>query len=50
MKRERVELRSFGKKLKEIRLQHKLTQEIFADKMNVSLDTVKNWEQGVSHS
>ena len=49
MKRERVELRSFGKKLKEIRLQHKLTQEMFADKMNVSLDTVKNWEQGYNY-
>lgn len=49
MKRERVKLRSFGEKLKEIRLQYGLTQDKFADEMNVSLDTVKNWEQGYNY-
>lgn len=50
MKRERVKLRSFGDKLKKLRNIRGLTQEKFADEMNISLDTVKNWEQGVSHS
>lgn len=50
MKRERVKLRSFGEKLKRIRTKCGLTQDKFADEMNISLDTVKNWEQGVSHS
>ena len=46
MKRERVKLRSFGDKLKKLRNIRGLTQEKFADEMNISLDTVKNWEQG----
>lgn len=49
MKRERVKLRSFGKKLKIVRKQHGLTQEVFAEKMSVSLDTVKNWEQSYNY-
>ncbi len=49
MNRERVKLRSFGEKLKIIRKQHGLTQEVFAEKMCVSLDTVKNWEQSYNY-
>ena len=49
MKRERVKLRSFGDKLKKLRNIRGLTQEKFADEMNISLDTVKNWEQGYNY-
>ena len=49
MKRERVKLRSFGEKLKEIRIEFGLTQDKFANELNVSLDTVKNWEQGYNY-
>ena len=49
MKRERVKLRSFGEKLKEVRQQQGLTQDKFADELNISLDTVKNWEQGYNY-
>lgn len=49
MKRERVKLRSFGDKLKILRNERELTQEQFSNKMNVSLDTVKNWEQGYNY-
>lgn len=49
MKRERVKLRSFGDKLKKIRIQYGMTQDNFADEMNISLDTVKNWEQGYNY-
>ncbi len=57
MKRERVKLRTLGERIKELRETKKgslkehgqkigLTQQEFANEMNVSLDTVKNWEQG----
>ena len=49
MRRERVKLRSFGEKLKRIRTKCGLTQDKFADEMNISLDTVKNWEQGYNY-
>ena len=49
MKRERVKLRSLGEKLKEIRIQYQLTQDKLANELNVSLDTVKNWEQGYNY-
>lgn len=49
MKRERVKLRSFGEKLKRIRTKYGLTQDKFANEMNISLDTVKNWEQGYNY-
>lgn len=49
MKRERVKLRSFGNKLKKIRAQYKLTQCQFANEIGVTLDTVKNWEQGYNY-
>jgi transcriptional regulator with XRE-family HTH domain len=49
LKRERVKLRSFGEKLKRIRTKCGLTQDKFADEMNISLDTVKNWEQGYNY-
>ena len=49
LKRERVKLRSFGEKLKRIRTKCGLTQGKFADEMNISLDTVKNWEQGYNY-
>ncbi|MCD8224759.1 MAG: helix-turn-helix domain-containing protein [Clostridiales bacterium] len=47
MKRGRVKLRSLGEKIKLSRKEKLgLTQQEFADKLNISLDTVKNWEQG----
>lgn len=44
-----MKLRSFGEKLKEIRIEFGLTQDKFANELNVSLDTVKNWEQGYNY-
>lgn len=64
MKRKRVVLRCFGKNLKELRKKYTwyqmddkgtyyenvgLSQEEFADQFGVSLDTVKNWEQGFNY-
>ena len=33
-----------GKKLKEARLNRNLTQEVIAEKLNVSRQTISNWE------
>ena len=33
-----------GKKLKEARLNRDLTQEVIAEKLNVSRQTISNWE------
>lgn len=63
MKRERVKLHSLGKKIKELRknkikeyhgthsdLEFKgITQADLAKTFNVSIDTVKNWEQGYNY-
>lgn len=62
MKRERVKLRIVGERIKSLRSNIKIqaqdayeevavgmTQEQFAEKMDVSLDTVKNWEQGYNY-
>ncbi|MCD7981559.1 MAG: helix-turn-helix domain-containing protein [Clostridiales bacterium] len=47
MRKGRVKLRSLGEKIKLLRKEKLgLTQQEFADKLNISLDTVKNWEQG----
>ena len=39
-----------GKKLKEARLNRDLTQEVIAEKLNVSRQTISNWENGVSQT
>lgn len=49
MRKERVLLRSFGEKLKILRKKEHLTQKAFANNLNVSLDTIKNWEQGYNY-
>lgn len=64
MKRERVKLRSIGKRIKSLRENHYhieiapnekeyddigYTQQEFANEFRVSLDTVKNWEQGYNY-
>lgn len=49
MGRKRVILRSLGKKIKTLRKRENLTQEEFAVDLNVSLDAVKNWEQGYNY-
>lgn len=49
MRKERVLLRSLGKKIKILRKEKHLTQKDFADNLNISLDTVKNWEQGYNY-
>jgi DNA-binding transcriptional regulator YiaG len=36
------------RKIKELRFKMELTQVQFADKVGVSLATVKSWEQGVN--
>lgn len=37
-----------GERLKEMRSDHKDTQKMLADKLNVSVFTVQSWEQGKS--
>lgn len=49
MKRERVKLRILGIKIKELRKINGLTQTDLATAVDVSLDTVKNWEQGYNY-
>lgn len=39
-----------GKKLKDARMKSGFTQETVAEKINVSRQTISNWENGVSHS
>ena len=38
-----------GKKLKEARLNKELTQEVIAEKLNVSRQTISNWENEKSY-
>lgn len=58
MGRKRVILRSIGERIKylrestEIELEGQtgtMTQQMFADRLDVSLDAVKNWEQGYNY-
>ena len=49
MGRDRVLLRSLGEKIKNLRKRENLTQEEFAVNLNISLDSVKNWEQGYNY-
>lgn len=39
-----------NQRLKELRLEHQLTQEELAQKIFVSRQTISNWENGVSQS
>lgn len=39
-----------GKTISDIRRKHDLTQEEFAEKFNVTRQTISNWENGVSQS
>ena len=49
MRKERVKLRSLGEKIQELRKKDDLTQQAFADKIGVSIDAAKNWEQGYNY-
>lgn len=49
MRKERVLLRSLGEKIKILRKERNITQKDLANKLNVSLDTIKNWEQGYNY-
>ena len=49
MKRERVKLPILGIRIKELRKMKNLTQMDLANAIDVSLDTVKNWEQGYNY-
>lgn len=39
----------FGEKLKEIRNEHKITQEKFANDINVSIQSINKWENHKSY-
>lgn len=39
-----------GSKIKAVRMEKKLTQEQLAEQLEVSRQTISNWETGVSHS
>lgn len=39
-----------GSKIKVVRMEKKLTQEQLAEQLEVSRQTISNWETGVSHS
>ena len=43
-----MEMESIGKRIKEIRLEHGLSQEKFGNILSVSQDTVSLWEKGKS--
>lgn len=38
-----------GKKIIEMRKNAKLSQEQLAEKLNVTRQTISNWENGISH-
>ena len=42
-------MNDIGKRIKEIRIENKLTQQEFGEKLSVSQDTVSLWETGKSH-
>ena len=39
----------FSEKLQKIRKEHNITQELLADKLNVSRQAVSKWESGTSY-
>lgn len=39
-----------GSKIKQLRIEKKMTQAELAEKMNVSSSAISKWERGVSHS
>ena len=41
---------AFGERLQEVRKRGGLTQEEFAEQLQVSRQSVSRWESGVSHS
>lgn len=41
-------MNNIGKRIKEIRIENKLTQQEFGEKLSVSQDTVSLWETGKS--
>ena len=41
-------MKEIGNRIKEIRLEHKLSQKAFGDILSVSQDTVSLWENGKS--
>ena len=41
-------MKNIGKRIKEIRIENKLTQKEFGDKLSVSQDTISLWETGKS--
>ena len=43
-----LDIKILGKRIKELRLQHKLTQNEFANMLNVSFQAVSNWERGIA--
>lgn len=49
MKRERVKLHIIGNKIKELRKIKNITQADLASALDVSIDTIKNWEQGYNY-
>ena len=40
----------FGKQIKQMRVERKLTQEQMADRLGVSRQAVSNWENNVSQT
>lgn len=45
-----MENHSFGKKIATLHKQHGITKTALADILGVSVNTLSNWEKGVSHS
>ena len=43
-----LDIKILGKRIKELRLQHGLTQNEFANMLNVSFQAVSNWERGIA--
>lgn len=41
---------NLGEKIRQLRVERRLTQEQLAEKLYVSFQTVSKWETGVSHS
>lgn len=41
---------NIGEQINNLRKQHDLSQDDFANLFNVSRQTISNWENGVSHS